>query len=1564
MNEAFRELQFRDGSAEHQRLLKALNTDYAMVDERSMQDMIRFAQSYAKQLDFYHVNAQADLKVDGDWTSFFSGDPEEIASFMEQPELFKSDGVKMHQLTRPSLVLYMVFLELLKHPQKALNELTEKHLNFYYETVLGMVKKSAVPDQVNVIVQLQDDLTRYELPAGTLLDAGEDSEGNPLVYETDRNLLIDHSQIVSLKTLHIERQIIGIEEAHELNREELDFGFGAMMELALGDPNPGDFVPRFPAGIKTFKALHEALTSSEAAVAEEAKDYVQDKLFLPISDFQYLMELKDKDEDNAKEVTTEDWDYAYKLLGTAYKNKQYALRQIEIGQVHEDFRTLYKEQDDREGKALHSLMGVILGELRPDPLDDSIQYKQLPVFPSKADTLDEVNEMLKFVIPDDLYESREGNDDVDVVVDEALREQLQNARKKHRAEFYIEEILFLSPEDLDKIITTKDQQHSANAANPDEEVAKLEGWLEVYEILQVAEKAKNTLPDPVPEKQIWHNIYVAQDATLNTVRALYESNKSQPRWRTFGDPVANQEEPATEPGEFGWGIASPLLNLNEGERFIRVTLDLDAGSYDEDRMEASFSFGSDKTPAEITEALPFAFYLSVGQEWRSLEVEAVDYGTCISDVPGEPYEARLNGDKTVVTKTAGTDFTDQDIGSFIAWSDGIIYKIVARTSAEAVEVEPFGEVDAHEGIRKYHAQGVYNEALQFTFVFNEKYDPIVEADPELDELPFSEYQSRRWPMLRMMLKPVDAKESSDTESSTGPEKSARLWFYQRFQQLVCLKINLSVEVKDMLNTLLYNDEGALDGQSPFDPFGITPVIGSRFFLTHPELILKRLDTLSLDIEWMEAPKLFKDYYANYWKIKANDPELAESEYVVQGNDSFQTKFGFYDNRTPLLLKEAVPLFDTTDARKPYAVTFHNIANLIHEYYYPIRYDTYRYEMDLKNPSLEEGVLDQSRYFYCELSPIDFQHTVYDNILFQQAFTNTSLLPTEESVLALKQEVLTLQQEILAMEEGSLPSNAEILAGKKEILASKKSVLASKETTLASNSAIEGLALQQAYTPKIKAMHVGYTASVELSLGEDWKAAEREDVQLFHFHPFGHKTLTENDNAIQVPNSAEKKRYLFPQFLNEGELYIGLSDFKPLESSQLSLLFQMAEGSMDPEVDSPTVKWSYLSTNQWLSMDDHVVQDTTSNLTKTGLIVVNVPDTITSGNTLFPAENHWIKVSAARDTNGASDIIAIHPRAVRAVLQDNDNAAEHFEKPLPSYTITGTVNSIVEVDSIEQPYTSEGGRPKEESKTFYNRISERLRHKNRALNLWDYERIVLEEFPNIYKAKCLFAELEEEWDEPGKVEVIVVPNIRNQHPFTPFEPKAPTKVLETIEAHLKKITSPFANICVRNPTYQPVMVRVAIHFKEGYNVNFYKQQANEDLKSFLAPWAYDPYAHIPFGNTIYGNEVVNFLEERPYVEFVAAIKLFLHQGGTRFISVETLQAEEDLTPASTDPDADENVVKSLDTIKEYAAAATLPDAILVSAAEHIIDVIDGDIYTVVENLYGIGYLQIFLDFEVD
>jgi hypothetical protein len=138
--------------------------------------------------------------------------------------------------------------------------------------------------------------------------------------------------------------------------------------------------------------------------------------------------------------------------------------------------------------------------------------------------------------------------------------------------------------------------------------------------------------------------------------------------------------------------------------------------------------------------------------------------------------------------------------------------------------------------------------------------------------------------------------------------------------------------------------------------------------------------------------------------------------------------------------------------------------------------------------------------------------------------------------------------------------------------------------------------------------------------------------------------------------------------------------------------------------------------------------------------------------------------------------------------------------------------------------------------------------------------------------------------------------------------------------------------VKNPTYIRVQLRLSVRFRQGYNPEYYRETLNQDLQRFLAPWAYDQSADIFFGGDINTSLVINFVEERPYVDYVAGIKVFTSQGG--------------------------------EIPKEYIGPGVPfpPDAILVSDRSHVIDLIKQEAFDM-QYFTGINYMKIELDFQV-
>ncbi len=356
---------------------------------------------------------------------------------------------------------------------------------------------------------------------------------------------------------------------------------------------------------------------------------------------------------------------------------------------------------------------------------------------------------------------------------------------------------------------------------------------------------------------------------------------------------------------------------------------------------------------------------------------------------------------------------------------------------------------------------------------------------------------------------------------------------------------------------------------------------------------------------------------------------------------------------------------------------------------------------------------------------------------------------------------------------------------------------------------------------------------------------------------------------------------------EGLLYIGLENLLPQQT--LTLLFQFAEGSEeDGDNDPPEIHWSYLSNNEWRPLDDtNIISDGTYGFQTTGIVKIDVPADATNDNTIVTTDLHWFRTSVSENSHRIPKLVDVVAQAVVAKFDDRNNDQSHFECPVPTESISKLVVGKAEVKSVVQPFASWDGKAKEEGKDFYIRVSERLRHKARAINAWDYEHLVLDLFPSIYKVKaithtdpnCLCRESDASLHPngevvccgqqvaPGHVMVVPISNLKNRNAIDPLQPKTSRRTLLEIEDYLKEKTSPFVKVHVKNPVYEQVLVFFKVTFYSGLDKGFYLKQLNDDIVQYLTPWAFDENADVTFGQKIYASSIINFIEERSYVDFI-------------------------------------------------------------------------------------------------
>jgi hypothetical protein len=1510
----------RDGTSQAARANADLDPGTIGIDERSTRDLLAFAKQHAANLLYYdEQNRQA-----GTWAGFFADIvDDDVVAFLDRPQDFPAG--RNRPLRRPHFVLFLAWLHLLGIARDAMNGLSQRHLDFYFRDVLRLEPKPAVADRVFVLFDLADGVDAAAIAEGTPLAAGRDSAGHDRIYSTERALIVNRAQVAQLSSLFIDKRITGLAEARTASTGTKEDNFIAMLSLALGDPMPGDPLPPFalkPADTPTpvdyprlqaFASLVEFAKSAPATPATLC-------LWLELFELRQLIARK-----RSRDHADADWQTINDILRIAGRAKR------------NDQSWTFNPADPRDFTAnlATALEGTPdyahLGLSEVQTIDDLYTQRYLqPVQKAINDDL--------FLGVDDfvkMMDLKRAADNDWRIVNSLL--ELAGQRKRKDQSYHLAPA---NPADFSANLQAAIGDFSANlqAALGTVDfaafgVADIDGYanaitaLESYffmpaeqfdAVMSVAER-----PETQVQAREWDSIY-GYLAEAHRQKVFAGRRAVLRQLREAGSPPASDANGlrailAMALGEKTTNDSTDVmlddltgLTSTDDSATLRALAAQTAASVAVSSVQWEQAYDILERAQRKREQLPDP--LARKEEWRNLYAYAdatavqAQAAAARADEPARwktfgaappapspnappprvlglaiasPLFALSAGDRQIVV-TLG--FHDDGGGTL----QPLVDKPLADT-ALAVEVttakgwtEPAGlEASAVYYASQPGVAKVPPELLGLSFRLTLPASAAPIDAPPLDQ----RFTGCPWPMVRITLRPV----------WNDKEKCFFVPYASRLRGLTLARVNLRSAVGSYVDPtppdatpvaplVLENDDGPLDGKRPFEPFGAAPAAGATLALSHPDLLRKSLHSLRLRLAWMGGSADLDALYAPY----AIGPFTVTITQVDNG--VFVTPLA---SATALFAVNAKT--NQQDATNNQDATNKQSATTKQDATVPLVIDipTMGGEWQpyaIPDPApLDPLVTAWPRYLRWELG-VGFGHQEYPALVAQKTLA---------------------------------------LAADTANLAAAKSTPAT-DPTGKSTAEIHptDYMVSPPYTPKLKSLSLDFVAGHEV-LMENYQPGPASD-QIFHAHPFGYE------------EAAPGQSFPFlPPYDNEGELYIGIADLRPPQT--LSVLFQMAEGSANPDADSGPVQWSILDADGWRPLGgEAILREDTRGLINSGIIEFALPQA--APDTRLPAGFYWLRASVEAGASGVCDAVTIEAQATSARYVEDGGAPDHYQTPLPAFSISAPATPLPDIASVRQPYTSFGARAAEEASGFYTAASERLRHKQRAVTPWDYERLVLRQFPELYKVKCIPATLV---DDPltgaigglGVVRLIVIPDIRNKSLFDPFEPKAPSSLLADIAGYLAPLMPDTAQLEVANAAFVQVSVRVGVRFVDQNNPDFNKQRLNDELNRYLAPWAYDDGADIVIGQRIYANSLVNFIDERSYVDYVAGIKLFWSADGENFQRV---------TPGDTEDD-------------EYVSSDR-PDAVLVAARQHVIDLIVDEVYQQ-EVFKGVNYMKIELDFVV-
>jgi len=407
------------------------------------------------------------------------------------------------------------------------------------------------------------------------------------------------------------------------------------------------------------------------------------------------------------------------------------------------------------------------------------------------------------------------------------------------------------------------------------------------------------------------------------------------------------------------------------------------------------------------------------------------------------------------------------------------------------------------------------------------------------------------------------------------------------------------------------------------------------------------------------------------------------------------------------------------------------------------------------------------------------------------------------------------------------------------------------------------------TPVLKSVLLDYDASDRLDLGRP--LPQDQPARFYLLRPFGY--LEHQGRAAGIFNGIS----------GQGHLYLGIEKLAPRQS--LTLLFHIRDAAFSPvpalnkhhHVHLRPPRWRYLSNNEWKDFPPELmIADTTMGLTRSGIIQFQMPEDVTLENTVMPAGLCWME-AAAEEVAGVywCRIVSIATQAVTAT-RVCDPRNDLIPSVLPAQSITQLVERRPQIQSISQPFDSSQGRGKEGLDEFRVRVSERLRHKGRAIQSFDFERLVLDQFPEVGQVKCIGPNNSRGFPgitplEPGMLYLVATPRLET---CLDREPRLPQFVLRQIQEFIAKLaSSSVKDIHVINPVYETLKVFVNVEFAGDGDASYYTDDLDGAISRYLQPWRNKPDEALYIGNgQVQGYELAKFIRQQNYVKRLPEIVL--------------------------------------------------------------------------------------------
>lgn len=1454
------------------------------------------------------------------------------------------------EVKKPHIALFLAFLQLFEYARTDLNNLNKAHLEYYFREILHLQPAKEVPDQVHLLFELANNVDQQLIQSGTEILAGKDANGKPLIFETVKDWVVNNAQVVDLKNTYLNNNLGKLFSNPDINQKYCKQQslpnttanewqpMGADDELPFGE---------YGFAVGSPQLILEEGNRSLSAIfyLNPGFPYIaSDQLNIAFSTEEAWKNLSPLPNDSFRNEAPTSSGYQLVLSNVEMKIGPFEMARRIAAEVVSDIPEMLATQEsvnaeivslyERTGAslkilneyvlqsgydAIHILNQAINGGMKLGEyfyLRAYFYWSLAKTFAPPINTALDASgnrkeiktNLLKYVEADDLRDPHEFelSELWDQIINDLkaakrlIKPNHQSAINRSVVNAFLARVYFQMGNyeaviNESKALFERGTYGFSGVEAPNVFEFTGEFHKEAIWWYDIANEGFEDLTSIINWKS--SNGKISSKRVLPCTQTFLESInwiddkgelnekvvKNDPRFAENFKYVPAGEDPDFQTSE--GKLWCNKYNRRTADKNNRITI-LKITEVAFNYIHALLKTGNNALAKEVFNQ----YRASRGMKAMS----SIKEETILRE---RSIEMAFEGDRRDYFQSLAMNIPADEHREKIDWNSEKLY--AEPSDLKCIDVGLNSNLSFKE--------------LRLEAKFLEDFPPIV----AFKTLPTEKSIVSPWPILKLTF--------NQTKNFTSD-------FLSDIRKAKISKIDLNVAVKGIReNLVVHSDVGVFDGKQEFLPFGPSPKKGKLFRVGSTEAMRKSLENLKLNFTWIDPPDLTYDNYTKNY-VNQGKTKLSESTYPFpdlkidfQNNASQVPQSGgnlggtnfitnlFFDSSLdtisgkittitgePIENVYVIPIFQielSVAAMAPAeALEKNQISNAIGEFEIPVDNNIVGLRFEPVFPE-EKGQVNL-RYYVQSVNTVDessenvdLQVILRPYFLFDMVHQN-QLVGTYEidhPFIGRYGDALDFEAYAANLPQGFV--QLEMVNGDFMHRLYPHSLTFQAINTASGGEADLPL---PPYTPTTNGISLDYRSRQSIEIGEQNDGID----QFFHILP------NEGYNSIQLTTkSSDRIDLVYPYQNHDGEnakfasghLYIGLENLIP--GANLSLLFQMREGSqLAPDWQSPAIHWSILGeNNKWIPFGAaQILSDTSLGLTRTGMIQFEIPTSASNITTLFGQNLYWIHASAIEDLHAVPprspkalpQIINVHSQAIVARFDNRENQLDHLNEPLPPDMVTKLVTSRSEIKKISQPFPSFGGKIPEEGNQFYRRISERLRHKDRTVTIWDYERQILERFDKIFKAKCFSHSNLSSTVEPGHVLLAVIPDLNKRDATLQITPRFSRGDLKEMEDYLRQksnlfsayvVADDFGNLShqyihVANPIYEPIQLEFEVRFQKGFDANFHKFLLDEELRLFLAPWLGENTFDIGFDRSMSRSEIIQFIEERPYVDIVLKLKI--------------------------------------------------------------------------------------------